>query len=135
MAQTHLPPQWRERLLEVVNGKVTAENLRLLDAWQKAEGGTAQWNPLNTTYYLAGATLYNDTKVRNYRYPIEGVCATALTLCGRDAGTLRYGGILGDLQSGSKTALGIVSNRGDEFKRWGTNPYLISLLLTEGGTP
>lgn len=129
----HLPPQWRERLLYVVAGKVNVENLRFLLAMQRAEGGDAQWNPLNTTYYLSGATAYNDNvpPVRNYRYPIEGIVATALTLTGRDSGALRYPGLLGDFQSGIKSAEAIAFDRAAEIRKWGTNPDLIMQILNE----
>ena len=131
MAQSHFPPGWKTRLLAVLNSSrvVDQEVIRLLDAWAQAEGGNAQWNPLNTTYYLAGATDYNDAKVRNYRYPIDGICATALTLCGRDSGVLRYPGILGALQSGTLTAPQIVTQNAVEFTKWGTRPETILAVL------
>ena len=127
MADTHLPPQWRERLLAVVGAKAGDENLRLLDAWQRAEGGTAQWNPLNTTFDLPGTTDYNSTGVKNYGKATWGVCATALTLTSG-----LYNGILGDLQGGGKTAEQIVSDRSAQFRKWGTNPALIQTILGGG---
>lgn len=126
MAASHLPPQWRERVLAVVAGKVNDENLRLMDAWQRAEGGTAQWNPLNTTYKLNGSTAYNTAGVQNYFRATEGVCATALTLVSG-----LYGGILGDLQAGLKTATQIVVDRDAQFRMWGTDPQLMRTLLAE----
>jgi hypothetical protein len=86
--QNHLPPQWRERLLALLAAKVNPENLRLLSAWQRAEGGNAVENPLNTTRALEGSTAYNDAGVRNYRSaddprPVEGIAATAITLAAK----------------------------------------------------
>lgn len=127
MTETHLPPYWRERLLHVVGAKVNAENLRLLDAWQRAEGGTAKWNPLNCTIELPGSTAYNTftaggatLHVWNYPRPTWGVCATALTLSNGN-----YGGILADLQAGTKTAEQIVHDRAAQFSVWGTVPDVI----------
>jgi len=125
MTSTHLPPQWRERLLAVVGAKAGVENLRLLDAWQRSEGGTAQWNPLNTTYKLTGSTDYNTVPgVQNYRRATEGVCAQALTLVDG-----LYNGILGDLQGGNKTAEQIVTDRAEQFRTWGTDPDLMLRVL------
>ena len=120
----HLPPDWRPKLLAVIGAKASDENLRLLDKWALAEGGTASWNPLNTTYPLPNATNYNSTGVKNYKRPVEGICATALTLVNG-----YYNGILGELQSGALTAGEIVTKRSAEFKLWGTDPNHILALL------
>jgi hypothetical protein len=111
--------------LAVVGAGRGGENLRLLNAWATAEGGSATWNPLNTTYPLAwGSTSYNSSQVKNYYRPTAGVCATALTLI--DA---RYAGILGDLQSGTKTAEQICIDNTAEFSTWGTGSKLILKVL------
>lgn len=129
----HLPPFWREHLLAVLGGQRNTQTLRLLDAWARAEGGTARWNPLNTTLLVAEFTLspdYNKTGVRNYSAPVAGVCATALTLISHKAdGKLRFGGILADIQAGTKTADQIVRDRSDEFQTWGTSPALMLQIL------
>jgi len=130
MANTHLPPQWRERLLALVNahgwitGSFAAESLRLLDAWQRAEGGAAAWNPLNTTEPYKGSTNYNDTGVQNYTKPTYGVIATAATLLNGN-----YNGILGALQGGTLTAEEIVDKNAAEFRVWGTDPAVIRGVL------
>lgn len=135
MTQTHLPPQWQQRLLAVVNGhgwdtgSFYPEGLRLLEAWQRAEGGTAQWNPLNTTFYLPGSTNYNTAGVKNYARATDGVCATGLTLVNGN-----YNGILGDLQNGTKTAEQIVHDRWAQFQTWGTNPQTILDVLASEAT-
>jgi hypothetical protein len=128
--QTHLPPNWRQRVLAGVNGHgwlegaFAAEALRLLDAWARAEGGLAQWNPLNTTLKLYGSTPYNAAGVQSYVRPTEGVCATVLTLVNG-----HYAGILGDLQGGLKPAEQIVRDRADEFRTWGTDPGVLLAVL------
>lgn len=121
---THLPPFWRQHLLALVGAKQRAENLRLLDAWQRAEGGAAKWNPLNTTFSLPGASDYNSAGVKNYPRPVWGVCAIALTLSNGN-----YGGILADLQAGTKTAEQIVRDRDAQFRTWGTDPATITSIL------
>lgn len=93
----------------------TSENRKLEQAWHRAEGGSAKWNPWNTEYGLPGATDYNSAGVKNYPKEIMGVAATMLTL-----GNGRYNGILGDLQSGKFTARQIVERNRAEFDTWGT---------------
>jgi hypothetical protein len=112
-------------LLALLNAKVSPENLRLLSAWARVEGGAAVMNPLNTTYGLPGSTHYNELGVRNYRgatdpRAVEGIVATALTLTYRPAAgsPLRYGGILGALQIGTKTAEQIVNDHAANFRTW-----------------
>lgn len=126
MANTHLPPNWRERLLHVIGAPIKPENMRLLDAWARAEGGTAKWNPLNSSMVLPGSTKYNSTGVQNYPRSTWGVCANALTLTNG-----LYGGILGDLQAGTKTAESIVQDRTVQFNIWGTSTTLLLTILKE----
>lgn len=132
MAQTHLPPNWRQRVLGIVNahgwlqGQFYPEGLRFFQAWAVAEGGTAKWNPLNTTYHLYGSTDYNPTGVQNYLRPVDGCCATGITLANG-----HYNGILGDLQNGTKTAEQIVYDRETEIQTWGTDPTAILRALDD----
>jgi hypothetical protein len=51
-------------------------------AWEQAEGGNAQYNPLNTTLNLGlpGETVYNSAGVQNYPSYQAGVTATVKTL-------------------------------------------------------
>lgn len=115
MSATHFPPNWIRRLLAVLGAPVTPEAVRLFSAWATAEGGNAQWNPLNTTLRLEGSWNYNSVGVQNYARPIIGVCATALTVANG-----YYNGILGALQGGQLTAEQIVEQHGHEFNLWGT---------------
>lgn len=129
---THLPPFWREHLISLLGGHADVEKLRFLDAWQRSEGGAAAWNPLNTTFDLPGATLYNtDPGVKNYSRPVWGVCATALTLTDPASGPLTYPKLLGHLQSaaGTYTAEQIVADCDAELRHWGSDPALISAVL------
>lgn len=128
---THLPPYWAPHLLAVIGGHSDAEKLRFLDSWTQAEGGSASFNPLNTTFPLPGATDYNSVGVKNYPRPVWGVCATALTLTNPASGPLTYPKILGHLQSatGAYTAEQIVADCGEELRHWGTEPALILAVL------
>ncbi len=66
-------------LLKKLGLPVTAANLKFLDAWQKAEGGSPD-NPFNTTEPGAGATTFNSAGVKRYPSMQEGLDATAKTL-------------------------------------------------------
>jgi len=135
LAQTHLPPFWDSHLCAVLGIPKTHEAFRFLSAQQRAEGGTAKWNPLNSKLYVDQFTLspdYNAQGVRNYAYPAAGVCATALTFISRNEdGTLKYGRLLGLLQAGKSTAEQIVDSCQDEISGWGTDPVLMMELLKE----
>src|SRR3954464_738736 len=87
MAQTHLPAKWVEKTAAVCEIPMDHEILRFFTAWQKSEGGTATWNPLNTTNHVMSTAHgewqsgdYNSTGVANYNKAFEGVLATADTL-------------------------------------------------------
>lgn len=128
---THLPAYWKEHLLSGVGAPQRAESKRFLDAWQQAEGGTAKWNPLNTTFALPGATNYNSTGVKNYTRPVWGVAATVLTLTEPESGPLTYPKLLGHLQAGTATAEQIVNDCRSELSHWGTNPDLVLKILSQ----
>lgn len=127
--QTHLPPNWERRLavlLGVPDGRIPTTVI-LLSAWQRAEGGSARWNPLNTTLPLPGSWLYNTAGVRNYLHATQGVAATGATLANG-----LYDGLLGALQSGVMSEAEIVRAHTGDVRRWGTDPDLILRLLEEG---
>ena len=91
------------------------ETRKLFVAWATAEGGTAQWNPLNTTEPMIGATDYNQAHVKNYPTPIHGISATALTLQLEP-----YHSLWLDLQRGTYTAVQLVNRNAHCFDTWGT---------------
>lgn len=133
---SHLPPNWIGHVLAVIGGAHTAEKARYLNAQQRAEGGSAAWNPLNTTFDLPGAWNYNSIGVKNYPRAIWGVCATALTLAGPASGPLTYPKLLSHLQAAAPgpTAETILAECADEIRRWGTDPDLIGRILAESAT-
>lgn len=121
----HLPYLWRFRVLRLLQAKGNyAPNRQLLGAWAQAEGGTASFNPLNTTQPWPHATIYNSAGVRNYASGSDGVHATAVTLLNG-----HYDGIVEDLRAASKSAGQIVKDRRTEFQTWGTNPDTILRVL------
>lgn len=121
MTDLHIPRHWRYRLIRVLELPENVENLRFLAAWAQAEGGTAQYNPLNTTYPLPfGASDYNSKHVKNYTTPIEGICAMALTL-----GLTPYSSILSAMGAGTNSAEKIVGLCRPALSTWGSNPDLI----------
>lgn len=121
----HLPPLWRFRLLRSIHARGVKANRELLAAWAQAEGGTAAYNPLNTTQPWPGATNYNTAGVKNYPSAAAGIAATAATL-----NNGRYNGIVADLHAGKKPAAKIVSDNAQEFNTWGTGAQNILRLLT-----
>lgn len=125
---THLPPYWRERLLAVLGAPRTKQNLRFLHAWGVSEGGTAKWNPLNTTYVLpyGESWSYNSSTVQNYWRPTGGINATALTLV-QDT----YSCLVGAMQGGKLTAEQINVKCDKTIRTWGTNPAVIAKILKE----
>jgi hypothetical protein len=58
----------------------TAENIRAIDAWARAEGTRATNNPLATTQGWENATRFNSVGVRNYQSYEDGLAATARTI-------------------------------------------------------
>jgi len=120
----HLPLLWRFRLLRALHARGVSENRRLLGAWQRAEGGSARFNPLNTTEPWPGSWDYNSAHVKNYRTGTDGLRATAQTLVNG-----RYDGIVRDLRAGKKVARQIVTDNAAEFDTWGTGAANVLRLL------
>src|SRR5258706_11254188 len=94
----------------------------MLAIWQACEGGSATWNPINTTQPEPGATNYNSVGVKNYPDKATGIRGTATTLTNG-----YYPGIVADLRSGSFPPYLIVQRNSSEFSKWGTSvPCLAS---------
>ena len=89
-------PNWQAQILHALGAPVTPANLTFLNAWARAEGGTASNNPFNTTQSAPGASSYNRVGVRNYATPQQGIQATVQTLQNG-----HYGNILSALRQGS----------------------------------
>lgn len=110
----HIPRFWRFRLLLKLRARQSRSNYKLLHIWAECEGGTAAFNPLNTTEPWPGATDYNSAGVKNYPSGPDGIQATYLTLVNG-----HYNGIVGGLRA-SVNPKTIVTKYASEFDTWGT---------------
>lgn len=105
----------------------TSENLLFMEAWRKAEGGKASFNPFNTTMKAPGATNYNSVGVKNYLSKEQGIDATVRTL-----------------QKGYYTEIIAALRRGDDATAcasalakspWGTGALAQKILNNRGFSP
>lgn len=71
---------WTRDLLKLLSARGTYYNALSIIAQIQAEGGSAHFNPLNTTLPMPGATDYNDVHVKNYVSYAQGLDATVQTL-------------------------------------------------------
>ncbi len=106
---------WANQLLGALGAPATPARLRFLAAWQKCEGGTAAFNPLNTTMPLLGASDYNGAHVKNYRDELQGLAATLLTLR-----LDYYHGLVQALRAPNLTAVQIAQKGALGLDTWGT---------------
>jgi peptidoglycan hydrolase CwlO-like protein len=79
---------WAGAFLGTMGVSGCHSNMVAVVSWQVAEFTQAAWNPLATTYPMAGSTLYNSAGVRNYVSAGQGLEATRLTIRG---GMSQYG--------------------------------------------
>lgn len=79
-----VPNNFMANVLAQLKAPQTTVNIQSLQTWRQFEGGTALWNPLDTTEYRPGATPYNtfggNLHVWNYPNAAVGEEATASTL-------------------------------------------------------
>ena len=109
-------------ILAAIKAPNTAANRRFLDEWQSYEGGTAKFNPLNTTQKVKGSTRYNSAGVQNYPTAAAGTTATRITL---ENG--RYPDILKALRSGSPFTYQPLSAVEAQIETWGTFAFAQAL--------
>jgi len=114
------------RILTGIGAPATPENRRFLYAWRAAEGGTAAFNPFNTTQGAPGATNYNAAGVKNYTSEEQGVSATVKTLLNG-----RYGEIISALRDGGP---GAPQAAAQALARspWGTGELVLRVLRGRG---
>jgi hypothetical protein len=95
----YTPTTWAQALLGALGAPSSAENLRAITSWERAEGGnwanSARFNPLNTTQREPGSWPINSVGVQAYTSWDQGLTATVATL--RNG---RYGGVLAALGRG-----------------------------------
>lgn len=80
-------------VLTGIGAPVTDNNLVYLYAWRQSEGGSAAFNPFNTTQKGEGATNYNRVGVKNYTSAEQGIEATIKTITNG-----RYNSIINSLK-------------------------------------
>lgn len=119
-------PQWEKQLLRALRAPLTQQNLASLAEWQRREGGSASFNPLNTTQSAPGAGSYNSVGVRSYRSRMQGLQATVKTLLNG-----HYGDIVSDLKAGRGVGWQ------QSLKTWGTGTWSAggATGATGGGSP
>lgn len=137
MTQTHIPSHFIEKVSDLLSvpgsrdGSLSHEVYRFFWAWERAEGGTAEWDPLNTTNHLSDAWGpwqygdYNSTSVVNYKDQFDGIVGTAATL----HHSPNFQGIVSDLRSGQYAAEQMVERNASAIKTWGTSPTLMLEIL------
>jgi hypothetical protein len=67
-------------ILRGIGAPPSSEALTFFRAWRQAEGGTARYNPFNTTQRMPGSEAYNRVGVQHYPSARVGVDATVKTL-------------------------------------------------------
>lgn len=122
-------PGWQQAILRGIGAPATPENIRYLNAWAQAEGGSASNNPFNTTQPAGGASSYNSVGVRNYTSPQQGIAATVQTLKNG-----HYGVLLNALRSGRSA---MADAQAEAQTPWGTGSLIMKVLggKVTGGVP
>lgn len=118
---------WQKAVLGALGVPVTVANERFLSGWQPYEGGTASFNPLNTTQQEPGATNYNNVGVKNYTSASQGAQATATTLKNGN-----YPSIMAALRSGDPYTFANAQGVAANVTTWGTPAYAARFLLAAG---
>lgn len=99
--------EWATGLLGKLGAPVSEASINALTTWMRHEGGhwknSANYNPLNTTYSMAGSTSMNSVGVKSYKSWEDGYAATVNTLTGKNAGDRGYSAIVSALKSGAST--------------------------------
>jgi hypothetical protein len=117
---------WRADLLAGLgNTQPTGDMLHFLESWHRAEGGSAAYNPLNTTQDAPGASCYNaEPCVKNYPDYQTGIDATIATLRSDYPG---YAEIVAGLQTNDvERAFNAIV-----VSPWGTHARLIADVYSE----
>lgn len=113
-------------VLRELGAPATKRNLWALVSWMQAEGGSAAFNPLNTTEDMPGATDYNWVGVKNYVSFDQGVEATVKTLTyGADRDLYGYKPIRRRLR---RNAWAFWTLRAVEASIWGTGGLAVRCL-------
>lgn len=114
------PAQWSRDFLERLGMPVTSENMRVMNAWQQAEGTRARFNPLATTQNWNGATQFNSVGVKNFATYEDGLAANLKVI-----NNGRYGNILDALRAGTSAE---AVARAIAASPWGTGELVLRIL-------
>lgn len=140
MSGKHLPDHWIQKGMVMLSipgwlkGHFYHQVVRFFEAWQQAEGGSAEWDPLNTTDHIEDAwghwygPDYNSTGVVNYETPWKGIVGTFATMLESDV----FSQIVADLrvaETNGWTAEQLVNRNATKIHEWGTNPSLMLEVL------
>lgn len=124
-----MPDDFVTALLGKLGAPYNPENQRFLNAWVRAEGTKAAFNPLATTQTMGAPNNFNTLGggigVQNYPDFSTGLRATAKTLLNG-----RYGPIVSGLRSGSATAAQLAQAVADS--PWGTGRGVLNVLGSPG---
>jgi hypothetical protein len=112
--------KWGQDFLTRLGMPVTAENVRVMVAWQQAEGTRAKYNPLATTQNMPGATKFNSVGVKNFVSYDDGLTANIKAITNG-----RYANILSALKAGNN-AQGVAQAIANS--PWGTGGLVLRTL-------
>jgi hypothetical protein len=124
-----VPNSFMQNVLAQIRAPATAINVRNLQTWQRFEGGTALWNPLNDTDEHPGSTPYNSAGVQNYPTAPVGERATAGTLQNG-----RYTAILVKLRASAPLSQWNDVSVLEQINTWGTHGFA-AYIETQKPTP
>lgn len=105
---------WTRDLLHRLGVPGSYYNALAIISQAQAEGGSAKFNPLNTTREAPGATDYNSVHVKNYTSYEQGLTATVATFQQANMKPLMTALKSGKSSAAYWTALGLTP--------WGTRP-------------
>ncbi len=115
---------WLHAFYDALGVPHTTRNARAGVSWIHAEGGTARWNPLNTTQRMPGSWDYNNVGVQNYPDFETGLAATVKTIKQTDP-DLGYTVILKRLRASARASRTL---RAVEHSQWGTGGLALRVL-------
>ena len=116
--------QWLHAFYDALAVPHTNRNAWAGVSWIQAEGGTARWNPLNTTQRMPGSWDYNSVGVQNYPDFETGLAATVKTIEQTNP-ALGYVAILTRLRRDARPASTL---KAVEASQWGTGGLALKVL-------
>lgn len=116
--------EWAHAFIDLLHAKHCDRNAWALVSWIQAEGGAANWNPLNTTQKMPGSTAYNSVGVQEYRSADDGLAATVKTIMQTDP-DFGYGPIVARLRRCARPTRTL---QAVEDSDWGTGGLALRVL-------